>query len=93
MLLKVKRPDFLGEAQWDFRHGSNLIKARITDMGWLDEFHARRVVVQPGDALDADVHVFARYTADGELVRATYTVVHVRRVVGIDQAGSQPLPF
>lgn len=92
MLLKVKRPDFLGDAQWDFRHGSNLIKAKITDTAWLDEFHARRVIVQPGDALEADVCVVGRYTADGELLRATHTVIRVVQIVRSDHGGPG-LPF
>ncbi|MBR0643320.1 hypothetical protein [Plastoroseomonas hellenica] len=93
MLLKVKRPDFLGEAQWDFRHGSNLIKARIVDEEWLSRFHARRVIVQPGDSLDAEVRVVARYAASGDLVRATHTIVRVLRVVSTDQSNSLSLPF
>ena len=51
MILAVRRPDYLGETQWEFRHGKRTIRAKIEDTNWLARFQDRRVDVRPGDAL------------------------------------------
>lgn len=91
MLLKIKRPDFLGDTQWDFRHGQEQIRARIADEIWLQSFRSRLVAVRPGDALDAMVRVTARYGTSGDLLRTTHTVLQVINVVS--SAGGASLPL
>lgn len=81
MILKVKRPDFLGRAQWEFRHGGQPLSAKIEDVEWLAAFQSHAVTIGPGDALDAMVTTLARYTARGELLQASYTVVQVLGVI------------
>lgn len=81
MILKVKRPDYLGEARWDLRHGKRAIEARILDEDWLKRFQARMVDVRPGDSLDAHVRIEVRYGADGEMVAERHEILKVRDVV------------
>ncbi len=38
MILKVKKPDFLGTSQWEFRHDNRTIIAKILDDDWLKRF-------------------------------------------------------
>jgi len=43
MLLKVKKPDYLGESMWDLRHGILTISASILDKEWLEKFQSRKM--------------------------------------------------
>ena len=52
MILKVKKPDYLGESMWDMRHGNNIIQVRISDSDWLNKFQNRQVDIRPGDEVD-----------------------------------------
>jgi hypothetical protein len=38
MILIVKRPDFLGDSRWEFRHGKQPIDAKLIDATWITEF-------------------------------------------------------
>jgi hypothetical protein len=83
MILKVKKPDFLGSSQWELRHGNRAITAAIEDRDWIDRFHARdaATIIMPGDAIQASVRVEAAYGYDGELVRESYAIEQIIRVV------------
>src|SRR5947209_16866369 len=52
MILKVKKPDFLGESRWEFVH-ETAIEAKILDREWLDRFQQGLHLILPGDALRA----------------------------------------
>jgi len=77
MILAVKRPDYLGASQWDFRLGKKLIKAKITDDDWLRRFQSRSTDVRPGDALECMVEHEAKYDFDNEMISEAYTVTKV----------------
>lgn len=77
MLLAVKKPDFLGESQWEFKHGKRLIKAKVADEQWLADFRNRKLDVRPGDALRCRVVVSYDYGFDGELLRERYLITSV----------------
>lgn len=81
MILGVKRPDYLGEAQWEFRHGRRTIRAKIEDTEWLTAFQTRGVDVRPGDALRCIVKQQIKYGYDNELVAEVFTVIKVKEVL------------
>ena len=81
MILKVKRPDYLGESQWEFRHGTQAIYAKIIDMEWLDEFQNRKHDVRPGDSLRTKVDITVKYGFDDEVVSINHNIVKVLKVV------------
>lgn len=81
MILKVKRPDYLGDVMWEFRHGQRPISAKINDDTWLARFQSRDVDVRPGDAIRARVRVEVEYGFDGEVVATHYLVTEVLAVV------------
>lgn len=81
MILAVKRPDYLGASQWEFRHGKRSIKGRIEDRKWLEDFQGRKVDVRPGDALRCKVKHEVSYGYDNEVVSETYVVVDVEAVL------------
>lgn len=87
MILKVKKPDFLGESQWEFRHGRRSFQGKIVDLDWLQRFQARKVNVQPGDALRALVTVEVMYGHDGEAIGDRYVIDKVLDVIDLPAQG------
>lgn len=81
MLLLVKRPDYLGKARWDFRHGKRPVQAVIADMDWLTRFQGRQIDVRPGDALKCSVQIDMLYGFDNELLSERYHIVEVFEVL------------
>ncbi len=80
MILKIKRPDYLGEAQWEFRHGKQTINAKIADKNWLSDFQNRLVDARPGDCLVAIVEVNVNYGLDDEVIGYSHKVLDVKEV-------------
>jgi len=95
MILKVKRPDYLGQAMWEFRYEGHPIEAKFLDVGWLRKFQEREVDVRPGDALRANVKVAVRYGYDGEVVGKHHSIVKVIEVMRLkppQQSSFLPAP-
>ena len=81
LILKVKKPDYLGDSMWDLKHEGRTIPAKILDADWLAAFQERKVDVRPGDALRAEVAMVIRYGFDGEVVGMSYTINRVLEIV------------
>lgn len=81
MILKVKKPDFLGSSQWDFRYDSRTITAAIVDTDWLKLFQDGVVTVSPGDAIRATVLTQVQYGFDRDVVATHYTVIEVVGII------------
>ena len=86
MILKVKKPDYLGESQWEFRHETHPIPAKILDEKWLKDFQSRKHDVRPGDSLRAIVETEVNYDYNQEVVGTHYYVIEVKEVI---RQGSQ----
>ncbi len=81
MILVVKKPDYLSESQWDFRHGRLSLSAKIEDTRWLAAFQTRQVDVRPGDALRCRVRIEVSYGFDNEVVAEKYFIEAVTEVI------------
>lgn len=81
MTLIVKRPDYLGAAKWEFRHGKTTVVAKIEDTPWLARFQGRQVDVRPGDALKCRVNLVRGYGFDNELINETISITTVEDVL------------
>lgn len=81
MILAVKKPDYLGNSKWDFRHGRKTITAKIEDAAWLEKFQNREIDVRPGDALRCLVQIENGYGYDNELVLEKYTITKIDDVL------------
>lgn len=83
MILRVKKPDFLGNSQWEFRHGTRAILATIEDREWLDRFHSRdsQTVIMPGDAVESLVRIEVSYGFDAEVVSERYVIEEVTGII------------
>ena len=53
LILKIKKPDFLGNSRWEFRYDGHPIDAKILDHEWLDIFHRDGAGVLPGRGLES----------------------------------------
>lgn len=85
LVLMVRRPDLLGNAQWAFKHGTRNISAPIGDQAWLERFHRRDEVVLPGDALKVRARFEHKYGERGELIEER---VEILKVYGVIKAHS-----
>ncbi|MDD7380436.1 MAG: hypothetical protein PUG39_04245, partial [Succiniclasticum sp.] len=79
-ILKVRRPDFLGETEWDFRLQDQAIKGAIKDSEWLNRYLSRKVTVLPGDSLRVILHDTATYDPSGNLIKHKY---YIKKVIGV----------
>lgn len=95
MMLKVKKPDFLGSSRWDLNHGPRAISAAMADGEWLARFRGRdpTAMLAPGDSIDVEMRIDAAYGHDNELVRELYTIEHVFGVVVPPEQASFSVPL
>lgn len=80
MILKVKRPEFLSDAMWEFKH-QTVMPAKILDHDWLVQFQAGAIELRPGSALRVLVKTTVRYGIDREVVATEYEVLKVVEVI------------
>lgn len=81
MILAIKKPDYLGNSQWELRHGKIPIKATIKDENWLKKFQCREVDVRPRDSLRCMVEQEYHYGYDNELISQLYIITEVLEVL------------
>ena len=81
MILAIKKPDYLGNSQWELRHGKTPIKATIKDEEWLRKFQDREVDVRPRDSLRCLVEQELHYGYDNELISQVYVITEVIEVL------------
>lgn len=80
LILKVKKPDFLGDSQWEFVHDS-AFEAKVVDYEWLAKFRNGEVLLEPGSAIRALVSVDVAYGYDREVISRKYQVIKVYEVI------------
>ena len=86
LILKVKKPDYLGHSAWQFRHGGHVFAASVLDETWLESFQNREVTVSPGDSIRAEVRTRATYDSEHELIATRYEVLRVRETISAPYA-------
>ena len=86
-ILAIKKPDYLGDSQWDFRSGQTPVRAPIGDSDWLTSFRQRRFEIKPGDSLRVLLGTQVGQDADGNVLEPRYRVLKVYGVVHGDAPG------
>ena len=81
MILVVRKPDYLGESKWEFKHENRTIRAKIKDADWLKRFQSREEEVHPGDFMKCKVEIEHLYSHDKKLITERYTVRQVIEVL------------
>ena len=80
-VIKVKKPDYLGDSMWELKYRDRVIPAKITDHDWLLEFQSRKVDVRPGDALSVVLQTQINYGFQGEEISVHYRILKVKEVI------------
>ena len=80
-ILMVRRPDFLGDAAWEFRHEDKKYPAKIDDTEWLEEFRDGKHDIRPGDALKVRILEITAYDVNGEVVSDTRAITKILGVI------------
>ncbi len=77
----IKKPDFLGDSAWSFKHGTKSVIVKILHQDWLDQFHSGKVIVVPGDSLQVLVRQTSKYNINGYLISEKLEVIQVIAVI------------
>lgn len=81
MILKVKKPDYLGSSMWEFRFNGKIVPAKIIDESWLIKFQQRKVDIRPGDSIKANVNTIVKYGHDNNVISHNYEIIEVLDVL------------
>jgi hypothetical protein len=81
MILKVKKPDFIGSSMWEFQYEGHTIDAKILDENWLATFQRDGLGIRPGSALRAVVEIEVAYDEENEALPAKYTILNVLEIL------------
>jgi len=92
LLLKVKKPDYLGQSRWLFHHDKHPIEANIDDKEWLAAFQNREIIIRPGDSLKARLKTEVRKGYDKEDISVHYCITKIFDVIPGD-TGTQASLF
>lgn len=84
MILKVKKPDYLGTSMWDFKYGAKTIQAKVLDDGWLIQFQKRKIDIRPGDSIRAKVATTVKYGHDNGILATTYELIKVEEILPLN---------
>lgn len=77
---KIKRPDFLGDSQWEFKHGNKTLKVKILHEEWLEDFKKGKVIVVPGDSLKVKIKQNFKYNKNGYLISEKTEIIEVLEI-------------
>jgi hypothetical protein len=81
MILKVKKPDYLGNSQWEFKYDKRTIFVKISDADWLTSFQQRKQDVRPGDSIKGTVKIDVKYGYDMNVINTHYEIIKVDSIV------------
>lgn len=81
VIFRIKKPDFIGESKWDFKHGTRTISAKIMDEAWIKDFHSKKVNVAPGDSFRALTNIIEHYDKYGNLLSDEYTILKINEII------------
>jgi hypothetical protein len=90
MILKVKRPDFLGDSKWEFRYDRKPFIAKVADQEWLFRYRNSEIPLNPGDALKAHVETTVRYGHEGDVVSIQHTILRIIEIIKPQPLLEQP---
>jgi len=81
MIMKVKKPDYLGESKWEFIFDNHIIHVKIVDTAWLEDFQKRKLDVRPGDSIKARVLVRTKYDYDFDVIGTYYDALEIIEIL------------
>jgi hypothetical protein len=91
MILKVKKPDYLGDSKWEFKHENKIIPIKVLDVNWLTDFQNRKIDVRPGDSIRAKVQIIVKYDYDLNVISTHYNISEIVDVIPGNSQKQNPL--
>lgn len=79
-IVTIKKPDYIGRSQWEFKHDGHIIQAPILDLEWLEQFQSRSINIRPGDALIVSLKVICQYGIGSEVLKKLYKITQIHSV-------------
>jgi hypothetical protein len=80
VILTIRKPDLIGDARWQFSHGTANVYATIEDKRWLKRFHGGRIALHSGDALRCRVRFTYIFDETGKMIEQKTDII---RVLGV----------
>lgn len=91
MILKVKKPDYLGDSKWEFKHDSHSIQVKIQDIDWIKQFQNREIDIRPGDSIKARIQTEVKYGFENEVINTNYNLIEVLEVLPLNEFFQQQI--
>lgn len=91
MILRVKKPDYIGNSQWIFKHRTGTFRAKINDEEWLESFQEREKDLRPGDSVRAIVEIKTVYDNKGEVISEDRSIKKVKDIMRQDKGDQKNL--
>ena len=93
MILKVKKPDYLGTSMWEFKHNNKSLPAKIIHETWLIQFQQRKIDIRPGDSVRAKVNTIVKYGHDNNVIGVSYEITEVLEVIPLPNPNQENFGF
>ncbi len=81
LVLPVKKPDYLGQSKWEFKHEGHKIEATLHDKDWLEQFQEGTILLSPGDSLSARVKLQITEGFEKGETHVNYDIIKVNKVI------------
>lgn len=81
MILKVKKPDYLGESKWEFKYESRKLEAKIKDTIWLSDYQSGKIDIRPGSSLRVSMNIIVKYDHDNEVISTQYEILQIIEII------------
>lgn len=91
MILTIRKPDLLGNAQWEFRHGNDPLNANIDDETWLSSLHKGEIAIVSGNGIECTVIYKYEYDDKGNLISKHHAISKIHRVIPPDLSSQSSL--
>ncbi|WBX73151.1 hypothetical protein PG913_09720 [Tenacibaculum pacificus] len=96
-VLKIKTMDLLSDSScWKLKREGIPIDVKITDEAWLDDYHNRKVVIQPNDYLKFNLKIIHTTSSSMQKPRVTYEATKIITVIPpshIENHGQLEIPY
>jgi hypothetical protein len=81
VILTIRKADLLGQARWQFAHGTANLYAPIEDTQWLERFHDGQIALHSGDALRCRVRFTYIFDHEGTMIEQKTTIIEVLEIL------------
>lgn len=82
---KIKSPDMLGSSQWQVIRNGRSTRVDMLHQRWLDDYHARKHSILPGDSLKCSYEETITYDALGNELERKVSIIEVIEVISPPQ--------